>query len=231
MKANKEYNLIQKKFLVDKDITQAISSLLASEYFNSPKFQELYGDILFQKGDLHSALEIFIQVKNYYKAGYCCLLSDDINSAKIFFEQAEASPAQNWELFLCQLFETEITTTPTYLQIRSFLERDFSAFLNYKLEKLIQKIIDVSEYLFEINPEVNKILAKCFLNYKYFEYSKIFLERAFDFTTEDAELYYLSAKYFLSQNEITEAKNSLNKAIYLQNNYIPAIELLEMLRV
>lgn len=229
MKANKEYNLIQKKFLVDKDITQAINSLLVSDYFNSPKFQELYGDILFQKGDLHSALEIFIQEKKYYKAGYCCLLSNDINSARIFFEQAESSPAQNWELFLCQLFDNEVTVIPSYLQLRSFLERDFSAFLKYKLEKHVQKILDISEYLSEINPEINKIIARCFLNYEYFEYSKIYLERAFEFTTQDAELYYLSAKYFLASNEILEAKTSLKKAIFLQKNYLPAIELLEKL--
>ena len=95
-------------------------------------------------------------------------------------------------------------------------------YLRLNLVSYVQKIIDISDYLFEINPETNKYIAKAFLNNNYPDYAKEYIDRAFCYTTKDAELYYILAKYYKTQDRIDKVKENLKEAIRLAENYVPA---------
>ena len=224
-----DYLLIQKKILIEKNFLQA-SELLDVVDLSDIQKKELKADILFYENDFSLASLLYNELGDLYKEAYCYLLSGNMPKAHQILEKALPSPAQNWSLFFCQVFTQNVTVSPSYLQIRAFLERDLSAFLKLNLVEYVQKIIDISEYLFAINPETNKIIARTFLYNDYPTYAKEYFNRAFEFTTEDAELYYLSGLYYLKINDLSEARSALRKAIALNDNYIPAKELLEKIK-
>ena len=229
MTTNSEYYTIQFEVLKNKDYSKALELLKKSDNFFSDKFQELYADILFAQNNFAQSAAIYEKLGQFYKFGYCTLLFGDRQNAQLIWENCPKSAAQNWGIFFCQLFTDKVTVLPTYLQIRAFLERDLGAFLKLNHIEFVQKIIDISEYLADINPETNKIIARCFLYNNYPTYAKEFFKRAFDFTTEDAELYYLSGLYYIKMNDLSEAKKCLRNAIKLNENYFPAKELLSEL--
>ena len=227
MAASSEYVAIQKIILEEKNYDKALNLIYSSCLKDSYLYQELLALVFFRLNDFISSAKIYESLRDFYKLGYCNLLNGDVNSAKFIWRKTPSSPAQNWGLFFCELFSDDVSCAPTYLQIRAFLERDLGAFLRLNLDEYVQKIIDVSEFLFEVNPETNKIISRAFLYNDYPQYAKIYLDRAFDFTDEDAELYYLSGVYNNTIGKTEDAKNILKKAIELNENYIPAKLLLE----
>ena len=229
MAQSSEYIAIQKLILIDKNYDKALKMILYSSFCNCFSYQKLLAYIFFKKDDFDACLKIYEKLGDLYKMGYCNLLLENINIAKQIWRKADKSPAQNWGLFFCELFSDNVSATPTYLQIRAFLERDLGTFLRLNIVEYVQKIIDVSDFLFDVNPETNKIIARSFLYHDYPQYAKIYLDKAFDFTDEDSELYYLSGLYYNIAGQISDAKNSLRRAIQLNENYVPAKLLLEKL--
>ncbi len=229
MTINNEYISLQKLVLIEKKYAKAIELIANSAYFDDYLFQELYADTLFALNDFLKSAVIYEKLNDYYKLGYCNLLLGDYSKAKYFWEKAPKSPAQNWGMFFCELFSEKVRALPTYLQIRAFLERDLGAFLKLNLVEFVQKIIDISEFLFDINPETNKIIARTFLYKNYTEFASEYLFRALEFTKEDAEIYYLLGLLNIKRNKTNEAKNNFQQAILLNNNYEPAKLLLNKL--
>lgn len=227
MAVNSEYIAIQKIVLEEKNYEKALNLICSSDLRDSYLYKELLGFVLFRMNDFVSSAKIYEALGDFYKFGYCNLLNGDYFSAKLIWQKTPTSPAQNWGLFFCELFSDDVSCAPTYLQVRAFLERDLGAFLRLNLEEYVQKILDISEFLFDVNPETNKIIARAFLYNDYPQYAKIYLDRALDFTDEDSELYYLLAVYNNTIGETEIAKNSLKKAIELNENYMPAKLLLE----
>lgn len=226
---NNELYAIQKLVYQDKNYDGAISLILASQYASNIKYQELLGMAYFYKLDMDNSSKIFKKLKDTYKYGYCEFLMGNIKEARKIFTFAPISPAQNWSLFFSELFFDKTTTIPSFLQIRAFLERDLNLFLKLTLTEYVQKLIDISDFLFDINPESNKLIAKSFLYNNYPQYAKEYLDRALDYTNQDAELYYLLGLYNYVIEEISDAKYSFQKALILNENYIPAKNLLKQL--
>ena len=222
-----EYYKIENLIYKDKKFDEAIRTIELSKISEQKNYMLLKATAYTEKNELEQAAKIYEKLNDFYNLGYCYFLMNKIDLAIEFFKKAPPSPAQNWNLFFAEIFKGRVNITPTYLQIRAFLERDFDKFLKLNLSFYIQKIIDISEYLFEINPETNKFIARAFLNNDYPEYAKEYLDRAFDFTTKDAELYYLLAKYYCTQNQMEKVKENLKEALRLSDNYVPAKIMLE----
>jgi len=231
MKENKEYFLIQNIIFNQKDYAKAFELLNLSEFFSQTAYQELYAQTLFRQGNFSSAALIYEKIGKFYEVGYCHLLLNEREKAYEFWKLSQDSPARNWGMFFCEVFTENLTKYPSYLQIRAFLERDLSLFLKLNLIEFVQKIIDISEYLFDINPETNKIIARSFLYNNYPNYAKEYFYRAFDYTNQDAELYYLWGLYNLQIKNTSDCINALRKAISINENYIPAKELLNKLLI
>ena len=222
MTINSEYLYLQELIYSDKNYDKAKEIILNSDKSNEEEYQELLGLIYFYQFDFVKSAEIFKNISDKYKYAYSLLLLNQHEECREVLNAAPMSPAVNWTLFFCEMFSPHVTHTPTYLQIRSFLERDLNLYLKIDLDEYVQKIIDISDFLFEVNPETNKLIAKTFLYNNYPEYAKEYLTRAFEYTDKDAELYYLSGIYYLGQNEISDAKSSFKKTLILNENYIPA---------
>lgn len=226
---NNEFLNIQYLTYTEKKYDEAIEQIKCSPFFASEKYQHFLGQIYFLKLDLENAEKIFKKLNSFYELAYCYMLQNNFDDALKYFKISPSSPAQNWGLFFCELFTQKVTTVPSYLQIRSFLERDLALFLKLNLVELVQKTIDISEFLEQINPETNKIIARTFLYNNYPEYAKEYFIRAFDYTKNDAELYYLSGLYYKKINNLKEAQKSFKEALELNENYIPAQEQLNKL--
>ncbi len=229
MTKNNEFFYLQELIFKERNYQKAIDIINSSNFAPQKEYQLLLGLAYFSLRQYIQSAQIYKNIGELYKAGYCHLLLGDNNTAQTIWKICSSSPAQNWGLFFCELFTQEQTTVPTYLQIRAFLERDLTAFLILNLVFYVQKIIDISELLFEVNPETNKIIARSFLYNNYPSYAKEYLNRALDFTEEDPEIYYLQALYFQNTGEIQDAKYSLETALNLNKNYIPAKLLLDRL--
>lgn len=226
---NNEIYSIQKLIYQDKNYDEAISLISASQYVRSTKYQELLGMAYFYNLDIENSAKIFKKLNDVYKYGYCEFLMGNVKEARKIFASAPISPAQNWSLFFSELFFDKTTTIPSFFQIRAFLERDLNLFLKLTLTDYVQKLIDISDFLFDINPEANKLIAKSFLYNNYPQYAKEYLNRALDYTNQDAELYYLLGLYNYVIEEISDAKYSFQRALALNENYIPAKNLLKQL--
>lgn len=211
----------------EKKYDEAIGLIKASAFVNAKSYKKLLADALFAKDDFVSAGKIYNEICEFYQAGYCYFLLNQIDAAIELFIKAEESPAKNWNLFFAETFRARVNAKPTYLQIRAFLERDMNIFLRLDLVAYVQQIIDISDYLFSINPETNKFIARAFLNNNYPDYAKEYIDRAFDFTTKDAELYYLLAKYYKTQDLTDKVKENLKEALRLSDNFVPAKLMLE----
>ena len=218
----KEYNDIEALIYKEKKYDEAMAIIKSSVFADNIKYKKLLADALFGKDDFESAAKIYNEISEFYQAGYCYFLLNQIDIAIEFFIKAEESPARNWNLFFAETFRARVNTKPTYLQVRAFLERDMSLFLRLDLVAYVQQIIDISDYLFSVNPETNKFIARAFLNNDYSDYAKEYIDRAFDFTTKDAELYYLLAKYYRTQGLTEKVKENLKEALRLSENYLPA---------
>ncbi len=226
---NSEFCNIQRLVYQERNFDEAIDLLLNSDYITTQDFQRLLAQVYFFKFDFEKAAIVFNNLKDSYNTGFCKLLQGNSNEALNIWKNTAPSPAQNWGMFFCELFTEKVTTKPSYLQVRAFLERDLNLFLKVNLPLYVQKIIDISEFLAELNPETNKIIARTFLYNDYTDYAKEYFERALDYTEEDAELYYLLGLYYQKTQDISSARISLNKAVKLNDNYIPAKNLLSKL--
>lgn len=225
METSKNFSDLQKLFFIEKKYDAVISKIVSIND-NLERIPRCYLDLLaasfFSKSDFVSAARIYQQLDEFYKVGYCHLLFGDIKTANLVWQKTPDSPAQNWGLFFTELFIGETKTVPSFLQIRAFLERDLAAFLKLNHVLFVQKIIDISEFLFDINPETNKIIARTFLYNNYPSYAKEYFNRAFDFTNEDAELFYLYGLYYKMIGNIPEARNAFRRACSLNSNYLIA---------
>ena len=222
MTTSSEYIHLQELLYISKNYDKAKEIIVNSNRKNEAYYQELLGLIYFYQFDFAKSAEIFRNLDDKYKYAYSLLMLNQHEKCQEVLNNAPLSPAANWTLFFCEMFSPHVTHTPSYLQIRSFLERDLNLYLKIDLVEYVQKIIDISDFLFEVNPETNKLIAKTFLYNDYPQYAKEYLTRAFEYTDKDAELYYLSGIYYLGENEISDAKNSFKKTLILNENYIPA---------
>lgn len=222
MTVNKDFFELQKLFFVEKKYDETIQYIVSSRFVELADFQEILANAYFMKFDFVSAATIYQRLGMLYHVGYCHLLFGDTKTARSVWDNTPVSSAQKWGMFFCELFGEKVVTVPTFLQIRAFLERDLALFLKLNHVVFVQKIIDVSEFLFDINQETNKIIARTFLYNNYPTYAKEFFNRALDFTTQDAELYYLLGLYYKGQNDLKEAKNAFRSAVFLNNNYLMA---------
>ncbi len=176
----------------------------------------------------------FKDCKNYFEkneyfieAGYCYLILDKYDKAKQCFEKLlNIDPRAHWGLLLLQFLSGQISTIPTYFEVRNFLEIDMHIFLIYKKNYIIDRILAYNDFLAVYNLECYKFLGRAFWAHNLMPAAMFFLNKAKDKLYNDPELHYLLAYiYYNNEKNINKCKKELDTCLNLLPLYAPARKL------
>jgi len=180
----------------------------------------------FLSGD-YSNSEFFLQNNFILEYAYCKLLSGDTQGAKKEFAKiAKNDFRADWGKKLIQFIEGYVTYTPSYFQIRDFLEIDLNLLLQAKRPDYIESIINGADIFYSINPESYKFISRVMFNNDFADVALYYLKKAKDKFYYDPEMHYMFANCYIKQGEISLAKESLETCLSILPEYFPAKKLL-----
>jgi len=164
--------------------------------------------------------------------GYCELLEDKLDDAKLTFDIIKDKDLRaEWAILLIQFMKNYIKEFPSYLQVRNFLEIDLSLLLNAKMLDYVENVINASDIFFEINQESYKFIARVLLNYKLYSVAKIYLNKGVQYCYNDPELHFLYGNYHLNNKNDLLAKHEFETCLEVLPGYYPAKMMLDKLNV
>lgn len=165
------------------------------------------------------------------EVAYCCLVLDETEKAEEFFNKAKTYDNRAcWGLFLLQMITGEIKSSPTYFQIRNFLELDLNILLLYCKGDYVESIIKYADYMAYYNPECYKFIGRVFWANGFIPAAKFFLRRAKDKFYQDPELHYLIAYIaYYEEKNLEQCQKSINTCLELLPEYAPAKNLQKIL--
>lgn len=185
----------------------------------------------FLSHDYASAETFFKEHNLMLEFGYCKMLSGNVKEAKeIFKTVSEQDLRANWAEKLTQFIEGYVLTTPSYFQVRNFLEIDLNLLINSHLPEYVENIINGADLFYTANPESYKFIARVMTNNDYNELALYFLKKAENKFYYDPELHLMLANYYLMAGEKSQAKKYINNCLKMLPNYFPAKKLLEKIR-
>ncbi len=186
---------------------------------------------LFYEHDYKSAQKFFIEDGFCYEAGLCSLLLQDLFRARKFFELKKNScPASSFGLIILNIIENKPKLKPKYFQVRSFLEIYINLFIENKLYDWAQKIIDEYVFFTNINPETPKFIARVLFANDRNKAVHSFASVAKKVCFYDAEIHYIDACLYLKENNIEEAKKTIDDCLIFAGEYYPILRLDEEIK-
>ncbi|MFA6988695.1 MAG: hypothetical protein WC197_01380 [Candidatus Gastranaerophilaceae bacterium] len=224
-----DIDIAKKKLYIDKLPQEAITILQKYKDSHDENLLELLAFAYFQFQNFKKASFIYGKINKKYQKGYCELLLGDKEKAKFFWAQTEDNAVTYWAKCLIDFIDLKVGKTPSYLQIRTFLEKDLTAILKAKQMNFAENIIYCGHTLVNINAETYKIIGKSLFNNDFIPLSARYFMKSKDIVDKDPEVYYFLARYYLHIKAFKEAKDFLHKALQLNSNYWPAKNLLEKL--
>lgn len=167
----------------------------------------------------------------YLEAGYCYLVLDKLDKAQEMFLKAKSENIRaNWGLFLIQLIKGDIKSSPTYFEIRNFLELDIDILITYCKGDYIEKIIRYADFMAHYNPECHKFLGRVFWANNFLPAAMFYLNKAKDEFYLDPELHYLYGYIYYTEKNFMQCKKSLDECIRILPEYAPANALMKKLK-
>lgn len=184
----------------------------------------------FLSGRIKGCRAFFENNKYYTEAGYCYIMLDRLDKAEAMFNKAiDYDSRANWGLFLLDLINGVIKRSPTYFQIRNFLEIDLSLLILYCKGAYIEKIIKYSDFMAFYNPECHKFIGRAFWANKLLPAAMFYLNKAKDKFYQDPELHYLLAYiYYYDKHDMQMCKKSLRTCLEILPEYAPAEHLMKL---
>lgn len=184
---------------------------------------------LFLSGD-YSVDNYFEQNKYQLEHAYCKLLSGDIQEAKkAFLEIAEIDLRADWGAKLIQFIEGYVEESPSYFQIRNFLEIDLNLLIQAGQAEYVENIINGADIFYSINPESYKFISRVMLFNDYTEIALYYLNKAKDKFFYDPEMHYMLANCYYKKGEFPKARKAIANCLSILPEYYPAKKLLKML--
>lgn len=178
--------------------------------------------------DVASAEEFFELNHFRLESGYCKLLSGKLEDALAIFKSlSDEDLRANWAVKLIGFINGRIVDLPSYFQIRNFLEIDLNLLIEAKKPEYIDNILGAADYLYEINPESYKFIARAMIYNNFHDVAFHYLKKAKEKFYYDPELHLMLANCYLKNNEKFLAKQSINNCLRILPNYFPARKLLE----
>ena len=198
---------------------------------NTADYEKIKRDFL--SGRLKGC-KTFFEENNYFtEAGYCCIVLDKLDKAEELFSKAkDYNNRAKWGLFLLQLINGNISSFPTYFQVRNFLEIDLGLLILYCKGDYVEKIIRYADFMAYYNPECYKFIGRVFWANNLMSASMFFLRKAKDKFYQDPELHYLLAYiYYYNEKNISQCKKSLNTCLEILPDYAPAKNLVRLIGI
>lgn len=188
------------------------------------KYEQIKKDFL--SGRLKGCKKYFESHKYYIEAGYCDIILDNLKKAYENFEKVGDSDIRaHWGKFLIQMIRGEISTTPTYFEIRNFLEIDLSILITYCKGDYIEKIVKYADYMAIYNLECYKFFGRVFWAHNFMPAAMFFLQRAKERLFKDPELHYQLAYIYYTQKDLDKCKKEIDTCLNILPLYAPAEKL------
>ena len=198
---------------------------------NNNKYSDLLAMCLFKQKRFSEAAEIFNKLEKRTEEGYCYLYSGNKEYAdKIWFSKEDNSSLLNWAKAFSGYVERRKLRLPTFFEIRNFYEPDLDMLISLGFEEYAENLINSIQYFGYINLEVYKFTARVLYNHGYYDFADKLLYAAKEYGDEDTELYVIDARNNIAQNRYYAAVKSLEKALDISPDYMPAKILLEKLK-
>ena len=130
---------------------------------------------------------------------------------------------------MCETLDTrnDIINNPGYLCFRLFLEISFSYFLQFKLERHVNRLKTLEKNLVPVYPEYAKAIASAYLGLDDYHSCIEILERSKNKLKNDAEIYYKLGIAYLKLGDIKKAEIQLEKTLKLLPGHIATINYLK----
>lgn len=186
----------------------------------------------FLSGKIKGCKTFFEKNEYFVEAGYCHIVLDKLSSAVKCFEKVSNEDIRaHWGLTLIQMLRGKLTTSPTYFEIRNFLEIDLNILILYCKGDYVEKIIRYADYMAYYNPECYKFIGRAFWANNLMPAAMFFLRRAKDKFYNDPELHYLLAYiYYYSDEDYEKCEKALDTCLKILPEYSPAKKLLARLK-
>ncbi len=131
----------------------------------------------------------------------------------------------NWLKELINLIRFSKMESPTYFQIRNFLELDIDLMIVSQKFQYLEKFLNYSKFLSEINKETYKLIGRVLFNNNLVSMAKYYLDLYKNTVYYDPELHFMYARYYILHSDYRNALNSINQCLLSLPEYYPAIKL------
>lgn len=175
-------------------------------------------------GDYKQALGLIDRKNHPLEAAYACFLAGQLIESEAIIKNLDSTRA-NWLKNLVALMKTGEMPSPTYFQIRSFLELDIDLLIRAQKVNYLEKIFSYAEILTDINNETYKLIARVLFNNNLISLAKYYFDLYKDVLFYDPELHFMYAKYYILKHEYENALSSINHCLYAMPKYFPALKL------
>jgi tetratricopeptide (TPR) repeat protein len=207
-----------------------IEELLREHNSNDRGLTSWLGLVYLESGEYEKARETFLTIDEYYQAGYCELLTGDIESAKALWLNCKPSEVKAWSRCFSTLLEGYLSYEPTFLNIRNHLEVDIGYLLRANQLKFAENILNLIDDLANINLESYKFAGRALLHNGFRDLSVNFLIQGQKVLPNDPEVYYHLGQYSLAANASKEAEQMFKHCLLISPSYTPAKDRLKEMK-
>lgn len=231
---NNKINKAKREVLISKNPVKALEMLSDAEKYDldeekSTHLHNLLGFIHLENRDYRKAAEIYQQLGENYKAGFCELLLGNEVVAELLWRKAADCEPVRWGKCLINFIKLKKGDMPTFLQIRNHLEVDIGYFIEANKFNYVENILKYDNLFITVNLESHKLIGRVMLNYGYYNLARKYLLKSLDVIPEDAETYYFLGQYNYQIGAYRESERALEYCLEMNSGYVPARYLLEKL--
>lgn len=212
------------EFFVNKDYEKLKLILNDS---TSPVEQEYLARVMVEERNYSKASEIYKNLNMLYEFGRCELMRGNLEETKSIWSKIKnETPATLWGRSLLEFINLYVIHTPSFFQIRAFLEVDLDALLKANLITYCENIVNGAHLFEQTNQESYKFIGRVFVNNSYFDLAELFLKKAKDVCYVDPEVHFMLAKCHIHNNDFESAKKALKTSVEKGYGYFPSKKLL-----
>jgi predicted Zn-dependent protease len=186
---------------------------------------ELMGTARSQRKEFDEATELYLSIKDFYEAGYNQMLKGNLDSAVAHWKNLIYERQNHWCVSLYGLATGNLTTLPTFLQIRNHYEADIILLARAGQKQLADNLILNISTLSDINYESYKFAGRAFFHVGDYEKAGWLLLRGQRALPNDPEIYYHLGQYYYAIGKMEESALMLQQCILISPMYTPAKEL------
>jgi len=170
--------------------------------------------------------KFFVENGCILELAYYEILAENLQEAKKLFELVKDKDIRaQWGVYLVSMLEINVTTYPSYFELRNFLEIDLNILIQNCKGQYVQNILGYADFMSKINPEVYKFIGRVFYKNGFQKEGMVLFERAKDTFYNDPELHFLIATAYLDAGDKTKALHYAKTCQKVLPDYYPAVTL------